>query len=305
MKLLITGGTGFIGKRLVKKLLETENNVVLLSRNKDAASAFSNKNERVSVFQWNPLTKSAPPEAFKEVDAIINLMGENIASGRWTKEKKEAIRNSRIIGTRNLLAPLEAMKEKPKKLISASATGFYGNSRNEKLTETSAVGEGFLANTCAKWEEEANRGRALGLDVTCIRFGIVLGQKGGALQKMLLPFKLGLGGKIGSGKQWMSWIYINDLIRLILFSLKHNTPPVLNGVSPYPVSNSKFTQILSNALHRPALLSVPAFALQLALGEMSELLLEGEEIYPEKTLETGFQFCYPHLTDALKHEMKR
>ncbi len=304
MKILITGGTGFIGSHLVQALLKEGHHPVLLSRDADSATKRFQKCSNLPVYQWNSLTEETPEEAFEGVDAIINLAGENIASGRWTEKKKRAIQNSRITGTRNLLAPLQHLKKKPRLLLSASAVGYYGECGDNIRTESSPAGEGFLAETCKCWEEEAGKAEAYGLAVCRVRIGIVLGKEGGALQKMLPPFKLGLGGKSGSGLQWMSWIHKDDLIRLLLFALHHNVPPVLNAVAPEPVCNKEFSRTLAAVLHRPAFFSVPAFVLKAGLGEMASLLLEGQKVYPQATLASGFQFQYPVLQGALSAILK-
>jgi uncharacterized protein (TIGR01777 family) len=241
----------------------------------------------------------APSIAFSDVDAVFNLAGEPVAEGRWTEDKQRRIRDSRVLGTRNLVLGLATLERKPAVLVCASAVGYYGDRGNEELTEASAVGSGFLAEVCAEWEREARVAESLGVRVVCVRIGLVLAPNGGALQRMLPPFKLGLGARLGSGQQWTPWVHIEDVIGVLLHASRSAVTGALNAVSPAPVTNIDFTSALGRAVHRPAALVAPKTALRLAFGQMSEILVASQRVLPRATQLSGYVFQYPELNAAL------
>ena len=269
----LTGGSGFIGGRLAGRLRSDGHDVVLLARGQ-------------------------APEPGR-CDAVVHLAGEPVAQ-RWTPEAKERIRSSRVDGTRRLVVALSKFSKKPAVLVSASAIGIYGSRGDEVLREDSAVGKGFLPDVAVAWEREARAAEAFGVRVVPVRIGIVLGNGGGALAKMLPPFRLGLGGRMGSGRQWMSWIHIDDLVEVMLFAIRTETlhGPV-NGTAPAPVTNAEFTAVLARVLRRPAIFPVPAFALRALFGEMSEVLTGSQRVLPDAVLRSGFQFRHSLLEEAL------
>ncbi len=293
LKALITGGTGLLGGELLVNLQDP----VVLSRD---PARVSRKGGVGRAVRWDPEAEPAPAEALQGVDVVFNLAGEPVAEGRWTDEKKRRIRDSRVIGTRNLVAGLRALDRKPKVLVSASAVGWYGDRGDEELDETSPSGRGFLAEVCSEWEREALTAETLGIRVVCVRVGFVLARGGGALARMLTPFKMGAGGRLGSGKQWMSWIHIDDIVGVLLHAGR--TAAVrgpLNAVSPHPVTNAEFTTALGHAVHRPAFLAVPKTALRIAFGEMSEVLLASQRVLPRVVDRTGYTFKHTDLSGAL------
>lgn len=297
MKALITGGTGLLGRALLANLTDA----VVLSR--DPART-TRKIGGGRVVRWDPATEPAPLEALQGVEAVFNLAGEPVAEGRWTEDKKRRIRDSRMIGTRNLVAGLRALDQKPSVLISASAVGYYGDRGDEELDEASPVGRGFLAEVCSDWEREALAAEALGIRVVCVRIGIVLAPDGGALARMLTPFKMGVGGRLGSGKQWMPWIHIEDVVGLLLHASRiAAVSGSINAVSPRPVTNADFTGTLGHAVHRPAFLPVPKTVLRIAFGEMSEMLLASQRALPRVAERTGYRFKYTDLDGALSAVM--
>ncbi|MCS6873944.1 MAG: TIGR01777 family oxidoreductase [Pyrinomonadaceae bacterium] len=297
MRILISGATGLVGKSLISNLQGHE--VFKLVR-----KGTGDKNEII----WDAERGFSESEEAKLTgfDAVINLAGDNVASQRWTPEKKQRIRLSRTLGTKNLVEALKRRNVNPKVFISASAIGFYGNRGDEVLTEESSPGEGFFPEVCQQWETEAKRAEELGSRVVLLRIGIVLAKEGGALKKMLLPFRLGLGGVVGSGNQWMSWIALEDLIRIILFVLeKDKIKGPFNCTSPNPVTNLEFTKTLGKVLSRPTLIPVPALAIKFLFGEMGEaLLLESTRVIPKRLQQEGFKFSHPNLEDALRSLLK-
>lgn len=296
MNYLITGATGFIGRRLVDFLLSRGDAVNYLGRTR------STRLDSRAAFHCWPEGEPPPLNSVPRTDAMIHLAGETVAQ-RWTPDVKRKIRESRVGRTRALVAGLREVKYGPRVLISASAIGYYGDRGDEILTEASAPGRGFLADVCVEWEREAQRATEFGVRVVQMRSAVVLGRDGGALSKMLGPFRLGLGGKLGGGRQWMSWIDIHDLIRLMVFAAETSSiSGPLNGSSPQPVRNADFTQELGRVMHRPAKMAVPAFALKLALGEMAESVLGSTRVIPDAALRAGFAFEYPHLGAALRKE---
>jgi uncharacterized protein (TIGR01777 family) len=247
-----------------------------------------------------------PREALQGIDVVFNLAGEPVAEGRWTQDKKRRIRDSRVIGTSKLVAGLRELDRKPTVLVSASAVGYYGDRDDQELDETSEVGRGFLAEVCAAWEREALAAEALGVRVVCVRIGIVLARSGGALARMLTPFKLGAGGRLGSGKQWMPWIHLDDVVGVLLHAARNEVVRgAMNAVSPQPVTNAEFTRALGRALHRPAFLSMPKAALRIAFGEMSEVVMASQRVLPRVAESTGYNFRHPGLEGALAAALAR
>ncbi len=293
MKALITGGTGLLGSALRENLPDA----VVLTRDPARARREGGSSRAVA---WQPEAEAAPSEAFEGVDVVFNLAGEPVANGRWTAEKKRRIRDSRIVGTRNLVSGLMPLARRPDVLVSASAIGYYGDRGDEVLDESAPAGRGFLADVCAEWEREALAAVALGVRVVCVRIGIVLAPGGGALARMLTPFKFGAGGRLGSGEQWMSWVHIDDVVGLLLHASRaHDVRGAMNAVSPSPVTNAVFTRALGDAVHRPAFMPVPKAALRVAFGEMSEVLTASQRVVPHVAERSRYVFAHTSLTGAL------
>ncbi|HEX8764855.1 MAG TPA: TIGR01777 family oxidoreductase [Candidatus Acidoferrum sp.] len=297
MKILVTGSTGLVGTALVKALANDGHTVCRLIRQQSKTTSGSKDGFDVA---WNPATCELGAAGVGP-DAVINLAGASIAGGRWTQKRKELLRTSRIDTTRALVKALARMNAPPRVLVSASAIGIYGDRTDEVLTEESKPGTDFLAGLAQEWEAEALKAEALGIRVVLARFGIILARHGGALAKMLLPFKLGAGGRLGSGKQWMSWITLEDVVGIIRFALENSAVRgAVNAVAPQPAQNLAFTKTLAQALHRPALFPAPAFALRLALGEMADaLLLSSQRVNSQKLQQLGYSFLYSDLLSAL------
>jgi uncharacterized protein (TIGR01777 family) len=295
MRTVVTGGTGLIGRALLRRLPQPA--VVFSRAGKPAVSPVG----AGDIVRWDPVAGPPPTAALEGADVVFNLMGEPAADGRWTAEKKRRIRDSRVVGTRNLVAGLAALALRPRVLVSASAVGYYGDRGDEILDERSSRGEDFLADLCVDWEREAMAAERLGVRVVFVRIGLVMTRDGGALGKMLPAFRLGAGGRLGSGRQWMPWIHIDDLVGLLLFASAHDLlRGPLNGTAPAPVTNADFSAALGRALHRPALLPVPAFALQAAFGEMSGMLMASQRVLPRRALDSGYVFAHPGLDGALR-----
>lgn len=297
MKIVITGGTGLIGSALCNKLLEQKHEVIILCRSIPS----SNLIKDVKYVTWLTQDK-IDLETLDHTDCIINLAGATI-SKRWTNAYKESIVSSRLEATTEVLSIIKQLNSKPSILINASAIGFYGTSESKTFTEeTLPAGDDFLATTCEKWEALASQAKDLGVSrVIYTRFGLILDAKNGALPKMLLPYRSFVGGNLGSGKQWYSWIHIDDCVNSIIHILQN--PPIegpVNIVSPNPVTMSEFGKVLASVLKRPHYLSAPSFVLQSILGEMSLLVLKGQRVLPKKLTETNFLFKYPDLSSALK-----
>jgi uncharacterized protein (TIGR01777 family) len=299
-RVLITGATGLVGSTLAAACARDGIGVGVLVRNAPRATALA---PRATLHPWDATRGPPPDAAFEGVDVVVNMMGESIAEGRWTDARKKALRDSRIVGTRALVDSMRGLAKKPRLLISASAAGYYGDRGGEILTEASASGQGFLAELARDWEAEATRAAEAGVRVVLLRSGLVLARGAGLLGKILTPFKLGLGGKVGDGAQWMPWIHIDDQIGLIrhLMNAESATGP-FNAVAPEPVTNAEFTGALGEALGRPTMMRAPAFALRLAVGgdRADELLLASQRVMPVRTLEAGFTFRHPLLRPALK-----
>lgn len=293
-----------MGRPLVRKLVENNHEVVLLSRNPEAAkSALALP---LTVFKWDPEASTPPKEAYQGIEGIVHLAGESIAAGRWTEKQKKKILDSRTLSTRNLLKGAVEAGVKPKALVMASAIGIYGDRGNDSLSESSPQGIGFLADVCRAWEKESQYPGLESVRKVNLRIGIVLGKDGGALQKLLPLFKLGGGGPVGNGKQWMSWIHRSDLVEMILYSLTHdNVSGAVNAVAPNPSTNAEFSKALGKAVNRPAFMPAPAIALKLAMGEMSELVLASQKVEAKKILDSGFVFKYPKIQEALDEICKK
>lgn len=299
MRVLVTGATGFVGRVLVKQLLNQNHEVVILTRNIPKAAIVLGS--KCKYFQWSDISQLAPLEAFEGVDGVVNLMGENIVQRRWSPEQKKVIYNSRIDGTARLVETISQLKNKPSVLVSASAIGVYGPRGAEELTENSVPGEGFLAHVCKDWEQQALKAQELGLRVAILRTGVVLGRDGGVLNQLLPIFKIGLGGPMGEGNQYLSWIHIEDLAAMYIECLVNkNISGVNNGTAPYPATNLDFTKSLGKVLKKPTAIRAPRFVLKSALGEMSTLVLDGQKVLPSKFKVENFRYRYPTLDMALK-----
>lgn len=299
MKIAITGASGFVGRRLTARLTKAGHAVHLLGRSARSKVA-SITPAGTRSFVWDPVAGPPSADALAGCDAVINLAGEPV-SQRWNPEVKRRIRESRVAGTRNLVAGMAAAFPRPTVLVSASAVGYYGDRAAEVLTESSAPGKGFLPEVCDEWERAALAARsAASARVALIRIGIVLGPEGGALAKMLPPFRFGLGGRLGDGNQWMPWIHLDDLCALFEFAVLHPVEGPLNGVAPNPVTNAEFTRELGQTLHRPAIFPVPRFAVSLLFGEMAQIVFASQRAVPRATEAAGFRFAYPQLGPALR-----
>lgn len=297
MKILITGATGLIGSRLCQLLTDEGHAVIALSRSPKRAEGLAAR----EIHAWEPEAGPPPAQALIGVEAVVHLAGEPIAAQRWSDEQKKRIRNSRIISTRNLVNALRSAEVKPRVLVSSSAIGFYGDRGDEPLIESSPSGSGFMSEVCASWEDEAKRAGHFGVRVVLVRTGVVLSGEGGALKKMLPPFKLGVGGPLGSGKQWFPWIHIEDIVGIFHSAiLSSSMIGVVNGTAPEPVTNSEFTKQLGRVLHRPTFLPVPEFALRALMGEMADVLLGSQRVIPKAMLDAGYKFQYPLLAPALE-----
>jgi uncharacterized protein (TIGR01777 family) len=299
MKILITGGTGFIGSALTRSLTDQGYEVTVLSRNPDSVEKICGP----GIKALNNLNQLKPEDTFQ---AIINLAGAPIFDARWSDARKQIIRDSRIGLTRQLVASMARMAVKPELLISGSAIGYYGDQGDTVLTEQSATHKDFSEQLCTDWENEAKKAEQLGVRVCLIRTGLVLAEGGGLLKRMLLPFRLGLGGRLGDGQQWMSWIHRQDWIAIARLMITDSSMQgAYNATAPDPVTNSEFTRTLAHCLKRPALLPVPAWLLKILLGEMSQLVLGSQRVMPERLLAQGFRFQFPDLSSALNQVLGR
>lgn len=297
MKVLITGASGLIGKALQASFEAKGYDMLLASRSEP---------EDDKHIRWSIEEGFTNPAELEGVDVVIHLAGENVSGLRWTDEKKKAIRDSRVLGTRNVVNAISKLKNKPKVFVASSAIGFYGERGDDEVTESSAAGDNFLAGVCKEWEAESRRAEDAGIRTVLLRTGIVLAKDGGALSTMLLPFKLGVGGVVGSGKQWMSWLALDDEIAIINFSIENESiRGAVNAVSPNPVTNHDFTKTLGDVLYRPTFLPIPEFAVSMIFGEMGDaLLLASTKVLPKRLLDAGFEFKYTDLKNAIEHAVK-
>jgi uncharacterized protein (TIGR01777 family) len=305
MRILVSGSTGFLGTALVETLEGQGHSIARLVR--PGTSQKSVAGTRAESVSWDPVAGQLDAAGAEGADALIHLAGASIAGGRWNASRKELLRTSRIDATRHLIGALAKLQRPPRVIVAASAIGYYGNRGDETLTEASAPGNDFLAGACREWEAEAARGAEFGARVVNLRFGIILAAHGGALPRMAMPFKLGAGGRLGDGRQWMSWLTLRETISIIQFALATSglTGPV-NAVAPNPVRNSEFTGVLAKTLHRPALFPAPAFALRLVLGEMADaLLLVSQKVLPSKLVDSGYPFLQPNLASALAEVFRK
>jgi uncharacterized protein len=313
VRVTLTGASGMIGTRLVATLRERGDQVTVLSRDPERARAKLEDSTRpagsrdgppaaLTLARWEPVDEQAPSAALEGRDAIVHLAGENIAQ-RWSASAKRAIRQSRTVGTRRLVGGIEACpaRERPRVLVSSSAIGYYGAHGDEPIDEEAPAGTGFLAETCALWESEAQAAQPLGLRVVSVRTGVVLDPSGGALGKMLTPFRLGAGGPVAGGEQYISWIHLDDLLGIVLAAIDDErwSGPV-NATAPAPQTNRAFSKALGRALKRPAVLPVPAFALRAMYGEMAEIVTSGARVLPAQALMRGYKFRHPDLDGALR-----
>ncbi|MBF2067648.1 MAG: TIGR01777 family protein [Calothrix sp. C42_A2020_038] len=306
MKVAITGATGFVGSRLVERLTKENNNVVVLTRNAAHAqkvfpkTAFPN----VEIVMATLTTSGEWQNAVSGCDGVVNLAGEPIAEGRWSPARKQEILNSRKLTTAKIVEAITSANSKPNVLVNASAIGFYGTSETATFDETSSHGSDFLAQVCQAWEQEAQLVKNVGVRLVILRLGIVLGN-GGALAKMITPFKLFAGGPLGSGKQWFSWIHREDVVNLIIQALtKTDLEGVYNATAPNPVRMSQLCETMGKVMGRPSWLPVPSFALEALLGDGAVVVLEGQQVIPKRTLSTGFSYQYPNLETALVEILK-
>ncbi|HEX3744974.1 MAG TPA: TIGR01777 family oxidoreductase [Bryobacteraceae bacterium] len=298
MNITISGASGLIGRRLLKVLAQDGHSLTALSRH-----AGTNLPPGVRLSVWDPAKGEPPADGLRDADAVIHLAGTPVAQ-RWNAAVKREIRESRVAGTRNLVQAMAKLARKPPVFICASATGYYGSRGDELLSEASAPGNDFLAEVCVAWEREAAAAEAFGVRVVRVRTGIVLDARGGALPRMLTPFKMGVGGKLGNGRHWMAWIHLDDLASLFQFALMKPVSGAVNGTAPNPVTNAEFTRALAAAVHRPAIFPVPGLALKLLFGEMGNILLASQRVTPQAVESAGFTFRFPQLAPALSDALK-
>lgn len=294
MKILVSGASGLVGAAVVRRFASPADEVVRLVRRESGPGA--------AEVPWDPEAGTIAAEGLEGFDAVVHLAGENLGAGRWTRAKKNRIRTSRVEGTRLLAHALAGLERPPRVLVSASAVGFYGNRGDEKLDERSAPGTGFLAGLCQDWEAATGPAARAGIRVAIARFGVILAREGGALARMLPLFRLGLGGRLGSGRQFLSWITLDDAVGAIRFLVENDSlsGPV-NLVSPNPITNREFTKTLGRVLHRPTLVPAPALALRIALGEMAdEMLLASARVLPQRLIASGYRHTDPTLGPAIR-----
>ena len=298
MNIAIAGASGLVGRRLLKVLAKDGHSLTALSRH-----AGTNLPQGVRLAVWDPAKGEPAADSLRDADAVIQLAGAPVAQ-RWNAQVKQEIRESRVDGTRKLVQALGKLARKPQVLICASAVGYYGSRGDEVLPESAAPGADYLAKVCVDWEKEAQAAEALGVRVVRVRVGVVLDARGGALKKMLPPFRMGVGGKLGNGKHWMAWIHLDDLASIFQFALANPLRGPVNGVAPNPVINADFTRALAAAVHRPAIFPVPAFGLKLLFGEMADMLLSSQRVVPQAAESAGFKFQFPELGTALADVLK-
>lgn len=288
MNIVVSGGTGFIGSRLRPALEAAGHTVRVWSRSGQDGS-----------LKWDPVSGIPPEGSLDGVDAVVYLSGESVAK-RWNDELKKKIRDSRVKGVGHLIDGISAAAHKPRVLVCSSATGYYGDRGEEELVETSAPGDSFLAGVCQEWERAADRAMEIGLRVVKIRTGVVLGSGGGAVDRLVSAFKSKMGGKLGSGKQWMPWIHMSDSVGIYKFAVENEVSGVLNGTAPHPARNEALTEALGQVMGEPTKMTVPEFALKMMFGEMSEVLLGSQKVLPEATLKSGYEFRYTDVKSALQ-----
>ena len=302
MKVAISGATGFVGKRLVERLHLQGHHILVLTRNVMAAqkSFPSSQFPNVETVAYTPSESGDWQQSIAGCDGVVNLAGEPIAEGRWTAARKQEILHSRKLGTQKIVEAIALANPKPQVLVNASAIGYYGTSENATFDEKSAAGNDFLAQVCSNWEAEAQKVTSAGVRLVIIRLGIVLG-KGGALDKMVTPFKLFAGGPIGTGKQWFSWIHRDDLVNMIIQALtRPDISGVLNGTAPNPVRMNELSQTMGQVMNRPSWLPVPSLAIEALLGDGAIVVLEGQQVLPQRPLAYNFDYQFPTLKEALK-----
>jgi uncharacterized protein (TIGR01777 family) len=302
MRIFLTGGTGLVGRRIVRRLHERGDQPVILTRR--AAHCRELFGNHAEAIEGDPMQPGGWMDVLGDCDAVIHLAGENVFARRWNADFKKLLYDSRILSTQHVVEALRRRPARadgqPKTLVNASAIGYYGPCGDEELTEDSAAGSDFLAGLCIDWEQATRAAESVGVRVAMVRVGVVLDKEGGALAKMLTPFKLGAGGPIGSGRQWLSWIHHADLIGLFLHALDHTEARgPLNGTAPNPVTNREFSKTLGRVLHRPSFVWTPSLALRVVLGEAATLIATGQRVLPKHPLEQGFSFQYPTLDAAL------
>ncbi|HMG32471.1 MAG TPA: TIGR01777 family oxidoreductase [Blastocatellia bacterium] len=297
MKVVVSGATGLIGRVLVEQLTADGHTIIALSRSPERADLAG-----IDVRSWDPLAGPPSLDALEGADAVVHLAGEPIVAHRWSESQKKVIHDSRVLSTTNLVRGISIATSKPEVFVSGSAVGYYGDRGDEQLEENSAPGTGFLTDVCRDWEASAARASEFGVRVVMIRTGVVLSNKGGALQKMLPPFKLGVGGPLGSGRQWFPWIHISDIAGIFRHAIRtRQLKGPVNGVGPEPVTNAEFTRELARRLRKPAFLAVPEFALRALMGEMADVLFYSQRVLPAAALSTGYEFYYPILSKALEN----
>jgi uncharacterized protein (TIGR01777 family) len=302
MRVFVTGGTGLVGRRLLKCLLDRGDQAVILTRRAGHAHELFGSNAQIA--EGDPMRSGAWMDAVGDCDGVIHLAGENVFGRRWNADFKKLLYDSRILSTQLVV---DALRRKPQRadgrqkvLVNASATGFYGPHGDEELTEDSPPGSDFLANLCVEWEKAARAAESAGVRAAMIRVGVVLDKEGGALAKLLTPFKLGAGGPIGNGRQWMSWIHHADLTGLFLLALdRADAVGPINGTAPNPVVNREFGRVLGRVLHRPSFLPTPGLALRVLVGEAASVIVTGQRVRPRRALALGYSFQYPTLEAAL------
>jgi uncharacterized protein (TIGR01777 family) len=294
MKVIISGASGLVGTAITNSFRSEGHTVFRLDRSGGTSSA--------DTIQWDPPAARVDVSAMEGTDVVIHLSGANISGGRWTRERREILRSSRVDSTRVLVDSLVQLRQRPRVFLSASAVGYYGNCGDEILTETHEPGRDFLSLLARDWEAEASRAAAGGIRTVILRFGVILAAEGGALPQMIWPFKFGVGGRLGSGRQWLSWISQQDVVGIVRFAVANSqiSGPVNVG-APNPVQNSEFARVVGRVLHRPAILPTPAFALRVAFGEMADaLLLASQRAFPEKVRDAGYSFLHEDLETTLR-----
>jgi uncharacterized protein len=302
MKVAITGATGFVGTRLVDRLQSEGHQILVLTRNADSARRIfpADKFPNVEIVAYTPLASGEWQQSIAGCDAVVNLAGAPIAESRWTAERKQEILESRKLGTQKIVEAIAQANPKPTVLINSSAIGYYGTSETATFEESAQPGSDFLAQVCRDWEAEAEKVKAAGVRLVILRTGIVLGM-GGAIAKMLMPFRMFAGGPIGSGRQWFSWIHREDMVSLIVFALTHSEMEgTYNATAPNPVRMAELCQALGQVMNRPSWLPVPDFALEALLGDGAQVVLQGQQVLPKRTEASGFKFAYPTVKPALE-----